>query len=213
MKNLKGIALLSGALFVTMTAGIAQACPGSGASKATQTGSGTCTGKTSSMQASGGCNSMKASGGTCTGKSASACAMKTADCEKMMRTYYQTHGWSGVESDCCMGTSAQPTVLRIAAGSPAEKAGLKNGDVLTSINGITFGEQSQPAIQGLMADGMKVGDTVRYTATRGGQVVSLETKLVKISDADLSALIAEHLSMSHTASAKAEKTDKAENVR
>lgn len=213
MKNLKGIALLSGALFMTMTAGIAQACPGSGASKATQTGSGMCTGKSSAMQTSGGCNSMKASGGTCTGKSASACAMKTADCEKMMRTYYQTHGWSGVESDCCMGASASPTVLRVMASSPAEKAGLKTGDVLTSINGITFGEETQAAIQNLVTNGMKIGDTVRYTAMRDGQVVSFETKLVKISDADLGALIAEHAAMAHTAAPKAEKTDKAENVR
>ena len=39
---------------------------------------------------------MKASGDACTGKSASACAMKAADCEKMLRTY-QKHR-SGKES-------------------------------------------------------------------------------------------------------------------
>ena len=107
MKHLQGIALLAVVGFVTMTAGIAQAGPGCCGSKATQTGAGACTGKSTSMQ-SGGCGSMKASGGACTGKSASACAMKTADCEKWMRTYYQTHGWAGIESDCCMGTSATP---------------------------------------------------------------------------------------------------------
>jgi hypothetical protein len=209
MKNLQGIALIAAVGFVTMTAGIAQAGPGCCGSKATKTGAGACTGKSTSMQ-SGGCSSMKASGGACTGKSTSACAMKTADCEKMMRTYYQTHGWAGIESDCCMGTSAKPTVSRVAAGSPAEKAGLKAGDILTSVNGIGFTTENQAAIQSLMMNGMKIGDTVHYTATRGGQVVSFDTQLAKISDPELTALIAEHVSKSHSPS---QSTEKAENVR
>ena len=209
MKHLQGIALLAVVGFVTMTAGIAQAGPGCCGSKATQTGAGACTGKSTSMQ-SGGCGSMKASGGACTGKSASACAMKTADCEKWMRTYYKTHGWAGIESDCCMGTSAKPTVSRIAAGSPAEKAGFKAGDILTSVNGINFAAENQATIQSMMMKGMKIGDTVQYTAMRGGQVVSLKTQLVKISDPELNALIAEHVSMSHSSS---QKIEKAENVR
>lgn len=209
MKKRQGIALLAAVGFVIMTSGIAQAGPGCGGSKATQTGAGSCTGKSTSAQASG-CGSMKASGDACTGKSASACVMKAADCEKMLRTYYQTHGWAGMESDCCMGMNAKPTVLHVSAGSPAEKAGFKAGDVLTSVNGIGFTTENQAVIQGLMTNGMKVGDKVHYTAMRGGQVVSLETTLVKISDPELNALIAEHASVSHSSS---QSTEKAENVR
>jgi membrane-associated protease RseP (regulator of RpoE activity) len=212
MKNLQGIALLAVVGFVTMTSGIAQAGPGCGGGKATQTGSGACTGKSTSMQ-SGGCGSMKASGGACTGKSASACAMKTADCEKMLRTYYQTHGWAGIESDCCMGMNAKPTVSRVSAGSPAEKAGFKTGDILTSVNGISFATENQAAVQSLMTNGMKIGDTVRYTAMRDGQIVSFESQLVKISDPELNTLIAEHVSMSHSPSQNTAKADKAEIVR
>jgi hypothetical protein len=203
MKLHQGIAVLAMIGFVALSSGIAQAGPGCCSGKATQTGSSACPGKGMSSQ-SGGCGSMKASGGACPGKSTSACTMKTADCEKMMRTYYQTHGWAGIESDCCMGMGARPSVARVAAGSPAEKAGFKTGDTLTAVNGISFTTENQAALQSLMMNGMKIGDSVHYTAERNGQIVTLNATLAKISDSELQMLIAEHVAASHAPAEKAE---------
>jgi hypothetical protein len=206
MKIYQGIAVLAVVGLVGLTSGIAQAGPGCSGSKATQTGSSACGAKGSSMKA-GGCGSMKASGGACTGQSSAACSsMSAADCEKMLRTYYQTHGYLGIGPDCCVGMQANQTVARIAVGSPAEKAGFKVGDVLTSVNGISFGPENLPALQSLMTKGMKIGDTVHYTAMREGQIVSLDATLVKISDAELTAMVAEHTAMPHRTADKAENT-------
>jgi hypothetical protein len=209
MRIHQGIAALAVFGIVALTSGVAQAGGGCCGGKATQTSSGTCGAKGSAVQTGGGCgSSMKASGGSCTGSSATMCqSMSAADCEKMLRTYYQTHGWLGTGPDCCAGMQVRPAVTRITAGSPAEKAGFKTGDVLTSINGINYGQESQAAMQSLMMKGMKVGDTVRYTVLRDGQVVALNATLVKIPDSELNVLVAEHTAMPHRAA------DKAENVR
>lgn len=225
MKIHRGIAALAVIGFATLASGAAVAGPGcsGGKAKATQTGSSSCSAKGSATQASGACGVMKTSGsacgavksagGACSGVSASACTMSASDCEKMLRAYYQAHGWLGIESNCCAGAAVRPAVMRVAVGSPAEKAGFRTGDVLTSVNGINYGKETEATILSLMQNGMKIGDTVRYTALREGQLVALDATLAKIPEPELSAMIAGHASMPHPSSQKVERTDKAENVR
>ena len=81
--------------------------------------------------------------------------------------------------------STTPTVTKIAAGSPAEKAGFKVGDLLTSINGIGFDAKNAEALKGVMENGFKIGEIVRYTAKRDDQIVTLAPVLAAIPDASL----------------------------
>ena len=174
-----------------------------------QAGGACCAGKASGTKvssASSGCNAkaMQAGGGTCTMAGAKHCDATAAECEKWMREHYKTHGWLGVDMNC---DGIQPTVTRIVENSPTEKAGFKAGDVLTSINGVSFTAENEAKISELMKNGFKIGETVSYTANRGGEVVNLTAKLEKVSDAQLSQLIAAHVAdMQHKAA------DKAENV-
>jgi putative serine protease PepD len=204
-------------------AGYAQACPGS--TKATKasntsscggketvvaTGGASCGSKTGAMGAGGSCcakGAKSAQAGSCDAKGTMTCNMSATECEKMLRTYYENHGWLGIESNWCPGMAAQPTVAKVATGSPAEMAGFKAGDVLTAVNGINYSPENEATIQSLRERGFKVGDTVRYAALRDGKIVSLEARLVRINDASLREVVAAHVAASHTSSQdKAEKS-------
>ncbi len=157
-----------------------------------------CTGQTSAA-GKGSCSAMSMAGGDCCASAKGAsmhCTASPADCEKMMRTYYQTHGWLGIEMDTAEG-SMMPTVTSVVAGSPAEKAGFKVGDLLTTINGITFDEKNAQALQGIMDKGFGAGQTVTYTAKREAQIVTLTPVLASIPDAKLIQMVATHMATAH----------------
>jgi C-terminal processing protease CtpA/Prc len=122
--------------------------------------------------------------------------MSPSDCEKMLRTYYQTHGWLGIEMDSADGVT-MPTVTAVTAGSPAEKAGFKVGDVLTSVNGIGFDAKNAETLQAFMDKGFLPGQSVTYTAKREAQIVPLNPVLAPIPDTNLNQMIATHLANSH----------------
>lgn len=156
--------------------------------------------------ASSGCDAkaMQAGGATCTTSMAKLCDTTPAECEKWMREHYKTHGWLGVEMNC---DGAQPTITRVVEKSPAQEAGFKVGDVLTSINGVAFTAENGTAVSEIMRNGFKIGESVSYTLNRGGEVVNVTAKLEKIGDSQLGQLIASHLAdVQHKAA------DKAENV-
>mgnify|MGYP000884197133 FL=1 len=64
----------------------------------------------------------------------------------------------------------------VVSGSPAEKAGLKGGDVITKVNDITLSD----TISLTSAVGrFKVGDDVTLTVVRDGKTIELKVKLVE----------------------------------
>ena len=63
-----------------------------------------------------------------------------------------------------------PMVARVTPGGPAEKAGIKPGDIILAMNGIQVpGVESVPRIMQSVAP----GDTVNVTIARSGRVMSL----------------------------------------
>ena len=215
LKNVIAAAALIG--LVGFTASMAQAGGSScsGKAKATQasgsctgmqkTGGSSCTGMSKSADMGGGCSFMAKGTGTCGSADGSMhCNMSPEQCEQAMRTYYKDHGWLGVEMICENAQTCTPKVTRVAAGSPAEAAGFKVGDILTSVNGINFDVDNAKAIQNVMDNGFKVGDMVRYTANRDGKIVSLDAKLVKVTDGALAEMIGHHVAAGHKTSDKAD---------
>ncbi len=62
----------------------------------------------------------------------------------------------------------------IIAGGPAEKAGVKNKDIITKINGLTVGQQG--GVSSLIGE-YAPGDTVELTIVRDGRTVTLKVTL------------------------------------
>jgi putative serine protease PepD len=85
-----------------------------------------------------------------------------------------SHAWLGVATTDASGGGAR--VGSIVSGSPAAKAGVQQGDVITAVDDSKVDDS---ASLGDIVDGHAVGDTVKLTVRRGG---SLKTLTVKLGD-------------------------------
>ena len=79
-----------------------------------------------------------------------------------------SHGWLGIETD------KAHTVVAVAAGSPAEKAGFQKGDVVLALNGVPLSDTAK--VKEAKAH-CNVGKTVTYTIQRGGAQQTLTATL------------------------------------
>ena len=70
------------------------------------------------------------------------------------------------------GSSGQSAVI---AGSPADKAGLKEKDIITKVNNIDINETT--SLAGALSQ-LKVGQTATLTVVRGSQTLTLQATLV-----------------------------------
>lgn len=209
-KSLIAAAAVIGIVGIAADAYAGAGCGSSCGSKAKATqasGSGSCGSMQKSADKGGSCGTMAKGSGSCSMSGSAQCTMSAADCEKMLRAYYQDHGWLGVEMMCQDGTVCQPKVTKVAAGSPAEAAGFRAGDLVTSMNGINYSKETEAAIQSAMENGFRIGDTITYTVNRDGKISTLKPTLVRIPDAALAEMVSTHASASHKTG------DKAENVR
>jgi putative serine protease PepD len=91
---------------------------------------------------------------------------------QLEKSGHASHPWLGVASSDASGGGAQ--VGSVVSGSPAAKAGLQRGDVITAIDSrrVTDSAGLSDAI-----DAHAVGDTVKLTVRRGGSVKTLTVKL------------------------------------
>ena len=83
------------------------------------------------------------------------------------------HAYLGVTvGDNASGSGAQVGTVR--AGSPAAAAGLKSGDVITAVDGVTVENANQLTAA---VSGHRPGDELRLTVTRNGATVQLKATL------------------------------------
>lgn len=71
------------------------------------------------------------------------------------------------------------TVAEVAGGSPAAKAGLKKGDIVTAVNGYQLADSKERAECASKAE-CNVGSSVTYTVLRGKSTKSVKVKLEKM---------------------------------
>src|SRR3954468_8413193 len=92
--------------------------------------------------------------------------------QHLMKSGKVNHAYLGVSTQDGSGAGAQ--VASVAQGAPAASAGLKTGDVITSVAGKTV--QDSASLSSLV-DAHKPGETVAVTVRRGGQTKTLQVKL------------------------------------
>lgn len=107
-------------------------------------------------------------------------------------------GWLGIETE---KTAAGYAVSSVAAGSPAERAGFRVGDVLLGINGVRFGEENKEAVAKVKST-LAPGSAVAYTVQRAGAERTVNATLGEVPRDVLAQWLGEHV-LEHTAVAVA----------
>jgi putative serine protease PepD len=96
----------------------------------------------------------------------------TAD--QILRTGEARYPVIGATVNTVEGADSGAKILKVNAGSPAQKGGLRTGDVVTQV----AGERVSDGIALIVAiRAHQPGDTVRFTVHRGGSQLSLRIKL------------------------------------
>ena len=119
------------------------------------------------------------------------CTKDSKDCAASMREMFQTRGWSGIEEESHNDDWTR-TIRSIIPGSPADRVGLKAGDVIVSVNGMTLSEVNEPRVRTLYAKGFKIGERLSIGIMRGDEISTIKVPLERIPDAVLTARIERH---------------------
>jgi S1-C subfamily serine protease len=123
------------------------------------------------------------------------CTRSAEDCAAHMKEMFQTRGWAGLDKD--FNEDGTITVRAVLPKSPAEKAGIKAGDLLVSMDGVTLSKENEAKIEEMKETGMRIGDTVSFGVKRGKEIVTVKVTLEKIPDAVLAGLIDKHAKEEH----------------
>jgi len=106
-------------------------------------------------------------------------------------------GWLGIDTEKDEATGAY-RVTQVAAGSPAEQAGFREGDVLVAFNGIPVKDKER--IKAAKAS-IGVGSQITYTVARSGAEQQLSATLAPVPEQVLAQWIAEEEKAAQVASA------------
>jgi S1-C subfamily serine protease len=113
-----------------------------------------------------------AGGSHCAGMSATSADAKASCAGKAA-------AWAGAWLE--RSESGKVTVAEVAKGSPAQKSGLKAGDVVLAVNGYHLGNSEEHAMCASKAE-CNVGSSLTYTVQRGGSTKTIKLKLAKMPD-------------------------------
>jgi C-terminal processing protease CtpA/Prc len=116
------------------------------------------------------------------------CADKTAATKARAATLAEK-GWLGIETSKDEATGAW-RVSTVAAGSPAEAAGFRTGDVLVSLNGVALRAENKEQIKKVKS-ALGVGKAVSYTVARNGAQQTLTATLAPVPEQVLAKWVAE----------------------
>ncbi len=127
----------------------------------------------------------------------SRCTKEAADCAAAMREMFQERGWSGIEEKS-RNDDSTITVGRVFPGSPADLAGLKSGDVIVSVNGITLSKLNEERLEAIFTKGFRIGTRLSIGLERGEESRTVRLTLERIPEAVLAARIERHGRERHT---------------
>lgn len=115
------------------------------------------------------------------------CTMGTQECLDAMAANLKNYGWVGVETD-----KETLKVTKVMPGSPAEDAGIKEGDILFAMNGIELNEANHAKLKAVKKN-LKPGSTVDYTIKRDGYDRQVTVTLAPMPADVLAKWIGEHM--------------------
>jgi len=139
-----------------------------------------------------GCNGKPAAEGAAqTASKDHGCTADTQYCLNTMATKLKNKGWVGIELDVDE-TSGVMSVTRVENGSPAQAAGMREGDVLLALNDIRFDSEDKEQLHAVKSK-MKVGSSVIYTVERDGYEKKVDVTLAAIPDDIMAQWVGQHM--------------------
>jgi predicted metalloprotease with PDZ domain len=122
------------------------------------------------------------------------CRDDAQTCLNRMVAKLKTSGWLGIEYDESRGPKAF-RITKVVPGSPAESAGFRAGDVLVSVNGAKFADNTEDRCvtcertKGVFMPGSKM----EYVVTRDGTQVKLAATLAPLPSDVMAMMIGMHM--------------------
>ena len=101
-------------------------------------------------------------------------------------------GWLGITYE--MNEKSEMTVKTVATGCPAEKAGLKVGDLLVALNGVKFSDEE--GLKKAKGD-WKPGQQVTYSVRRDGAETPVVVTLATMPEEVFSSMVGLHMIEHH----------------
>ena len=125
------------------------------------------------------------------------CEAELDDClTQMTKKFGEKKGWVGIELE--HEEDGTLTITRVVPESPAERAGLRPGDRIVALNGVSYAGGDRAALKQAYR-AMVPDNTITYTVERGGEQLSVDVLLVGLPDRIKAQWIARHLVEGHSA--------------
>lgn len=123
------------------------------------------------------------------------CSYKVEDCVHAMKEEFSQRGWVGI--NMAPDEEAGGVFLTwVAPDSPAEDAGLKKGDLLTSLNGVPYDEANEENLANEYKS-FRPGKTVTFGIERNDEAMEITAELEPIPEEILAKWIGEHVLHAH----------------
>ena len=130
------------------------------------------------------------------------CNADLTECAEQMAAKFRNRGWVGINLD--YGEEGGQTVLTgIFENSPAEEAGLEEGDALVELNGIPYTHDNSKKLYAEYEKN-KPGDTITFKIDRDGKIMDVDVTLARLPQQIMAQWIGYHVMEAHMAEYEAE---------
>ena len=130
------------------------------------------------------------------------CKAELDDCLSGMGKHLKAKGWVGIELD--RHDDGTLGITRVVPASPAEAAGLRAGDRILALNGVSYATADRAAMKKAYS-AMVPDNTITYTIDRGGKTLEVDVRLANLPEHIRAQWIAQHLIDGHSEQASLEK--------
>lgn len=125
------------------------------------------------------------------------CTGAARDCEQKIRQLVSGRRYFGAT---VQDRNPGLVVSNVQSGSPAERAGLKPGDLLISLNGKSLTQASGREFKQYIADARTTG-RIFLLYKRHGTLTRIDTRLEPYTKEQVAKMVAAHLAQTHTTTA------------
>lgn len=118
------------------------------------------------------------------------CAYDDQECLDKLTAKLSSKGWVGIEMETHKKTGGW-TVTLVEPGSPAQRAGLREGDVLLAVNGVRYGSEDKQQWKAVQS-AMTIGNTITYVVLRDDEKQKIDVTLGRVPDDVMASWIDRH---------------------